>query len=122
MTAEQWARLSQDVDCGLRRGAWYRTASVTSTEVLLFVGGKQRSFSRETMEITAEQPSRWTVVVGLSNSRTIPARWSRGYTVCPGCRMRQLPLGRPRVLRCERCNGLFDVAWDEGYLAGGHRH
>jgi hypothetical protein len=122
MTAEQWARLSQDVDCGLRRGAWYRAETVSPSEVLLLVGGKRRSFARGTMEVSPVPPSRWTVVSGLSNSRVIPIRWSKGYAVCPACRMRQLPLGRPQALRCERCNGLFEVAWDEAYLSGGHRH
>jgi hypothetical protein len=116
MPAEQWARLSEDIDCGLRRGAWYRAVAVTPKEVLILVHGKERPFSRDTLEVIDNPPFRWTVVSGASNSGLIPVRWGKGYVVCPGCRMRQLPLGRPQVLRCERCNGAFEIAWDEPYL------
>ncbi len=119
MANELWARLCEDIDCGLRRGAWYRTVSVSPLEALLLVHGKERSFSRDTLEIIDSPPYRWTVVRGASNAGLIPMRWGRGYVVCPGCRMRQLPMGRPRVLRCERCNGLFEIAWDEPYLQKG---
>ena len=117
MPAELWARLSQDVDCGLRRGAWYRTVYVGLAEVSLIVHGKERAFDRDTLEVIDTPPYRWTVVTGAANTTVIPPRWSKGYVVCPSCRMRQLPLGQPEVLRCERCNGLFEIAWDEAYLA-----
>ena len=117
MNAEQWARLSKDLDCGLRRGAWYRTVSVGTSEVALAVHGQTRSVARGSLEIVASRPTRWTIVSNARNAAVIPARWARGYAVCPSCRMRQLPMGRPRRLRCEGCNGLFDVAWDEPYLS-----
>ena len=116
MPAEQWARLSEDIDCGLRRGAWYRAVSVSPSEVLLLVHGKEKPFARDTLEVIDSPPFRWTLVTGASNAGLIPVRWGKGYVVCPGCRMRQLPLGRPQVLRCERCNGAFEIAWDEPYL------
>jgi hypothetical protein len=117
MNSVQWARLSRDMDCGLRRGAWYRTIAVGSAEVALAVHGKTRSISRNALEIVSTKPTRWTVVANAGNATLIPARWARGYAVCPNCRMRQLPMGRPQLLRCDGCNGLFEVAWDEPYLS-----
>jgi len=116
MTGVLWARLSEDVDCGLRRGAWYETITVRPSEAFLSIGGEPRPFDRRHLEIVTTRPTRWTVVANLSNSNRIPPRWARGYAVCPNCRMRQLPMGRPHTLRCEGCNGLFEVAWDEPYL------
>ncbi len=38
------------------------------------------------------------------------------YGVCPNCRERVPLRERLTVLRCTRCNGAFDVAWEEQYL------
>ena len=118
MPAEQWARLCEEVDCGLRRGAWYRVVSVGPSEVAVSVCGEKRPVSRQSLEIVTTPPPRWTVVA-FSRKVAVPTRWARDYAVCPSCRTRQLPVGQPNKLRCDRCNGLFEVAWDESYLAGG---
>ncbi len=111
-----WARLREDIDCGMRRGAWYDTVSVGQFEISLAVHGQERTFSRDTFDIVATRPTRWTIVVNASNASVIPARWAKGYAVCPQCAMRQLPMGRPQALRCDGCNGLYEVAWEETYL------
>ena len=116
MQAARWARLCEDVDCGVRRGAWYETVSVGQFEVSVAVHGQERTFARDTFEIVSTRPTRWTIVINANNAPVIPARWPRGYAVCPQCAMRQLPMGRPQVLRCDGCNGLYEVAWDEPYL------
>ena len=111
-----WARLSQDVDCGLRRGGWYPAVSVGRTEVVLRVRGKHQAFRRFLLEVSPIGPTRWTIVTNAGNSDQIPAQWSRGYAVCPSCRWRQLLLGHPSTMRCEGCYEEFEVDWDEIYL------
>ncbi len=117
MSPAQWARLSEDVDCGLRRGAWYPALKQEKESVLIEVGGRRRSFSRGIFEIVASAPSRWTIVSHAGNENLIPARWNEGYAVCPCCRTRQLLLGHPAAMQCERCEDRFEIAWNEGYLA-----
>lgn len=111
-----WARLSRDVDCGLRRGAWYETVALGRSEALIAVHGQQRFLPLVYLEIVADPPTHWTVVAQATNATVIPARWAKGYAVCPACRYRQLPMGRPPTLRCDDCQKLFDVAWDQPYL------
>ena len=116
MPADRWARLSDDIECGLRRGAWYRALARNWTEALLEVHSEARRVPLEQLEVVDERPDRWTVVARASNARVIPSRWSRGYAVCPNCTYRQLPIGRPTRLRCDECGHVYDVAWDEPYL------
>jgi hypothetical protein len=117
MADQQWARLREDVDCGLRRGAWYQTVARGWTEALLEVHGKQRSVPLRHLELVDVRPNWWTVVSGASNASVIPARWAKGYAVCPQCSFRQLPVGHPSRLRCDDCSGVFDVAWNKPYLS-----
>ncbi len=116
MPVTGWARLRRDVDCGLRRGAWYETMALGRTEALIAVHGQQRFLPLRHLEIVSNPPTHWTIVAHASNATVIPARWAKGYAVCPACRHRQLPMGRPPRLRCDDCQGLFDVAWDHAYL------
>jgi hypothetical protein len=116
MSKTRWARLCQDVDCGLRRGAWYRATNLTQSEVVVQVNGRQKSVPLRHMEITADRPTRWTVVANAGNADLIPRFWAKGYAVCPNCTYRQLILGRPQAMRCDDCEGLFEVAWDQPYL------
>lgn len=115
MPIERWARLSDDIDCGLRRGAWYRAIARGWTQALLEVHDERRMVPLEVLELTDQRPDRWTVVAQAANAAVIPNRWSRGYAVCPNCTYRQLPIGRPSRLRCDECGHTYDVAWDELY-------
>ena len=116
MQTTQWARLQQDVDCGLRRGAWYPTVVLGWTRVLLDVHGKRRSVPFHYLEIVENRPDYWTVVRRAGNATLIPERWAKGYVVCPSCSYRQLPIGRPAKLRCDHCQEVHEVAWDKPYL------
>ena len=109
--------MRQDIDCGLRRGAWYQTVVRGWTEALLEVHGKQRSIPLRYLEIVPMRPDWWTIVSHAGNATVIPERWAKGYAVCPRCSYRQLPIGRPSKLRCDDCNGVFEVAWNKPYLA-----
>ena len=112
----QWVRLSEDVDCGLRRGGWYLATSVGQSEVVLQLHGKQRFFPREYFEVSTAGPTRWTIVTRAGNSAHIPTQWSKGYGVCPSCRWRQLIFGHPTTMLCEGCYEEFELDWDTLYL------
>ena len=116
MTEDKWARLQEDIDCGLRRGAWYRAVQLGAVEVTLDVNRNAQAFPRCQFEIRLGRPTRWTVVGRPRNAVRIPASWGTRYAVCPSCRTRQPPMGRPPSMRCDKCNGLFEVAWEESYL------
>lgn len=117
MPAQQWARLQTDVNCGLRRGAWYTVVSVRPRELVLRIEGKSMAVPRTLLELRMTPPSRWTVVPAPRDATGLPGGWSADYAVCPNCRHRAQLQGRPATLRCPGCNGLFEVAWDEPYLA-----
>jgi hypothetical protein len=121
MASEQWARLRRDKACGLRLGAWYRVSRASSDIVVIAVGRDEIPVSRGGMEVLGTRPAVWSVVDRRAGSRSLSARWGTCYTVCPNCRERQLPLGRPRKQRCEKCNQVFEVAWDEPVFGGNFR-
>lgn len=112
MPPVRWARLSRDVECGLRRGAWYRATGLTRSEVVVRVNGEHRTVPLRHMEITADRPTSWTLVRGGGRARALSAFWARGYAVCPRCSHRQLLAGYPSSMRCDECDRLFPVSWD----------
>ena len=116
MALQQWARLQADVNIRLRRGAWYRILKLGAAEVVLEVNRQPLSVTRTLLQIVQVPPSRWSVVPAPRNARRFPASWGERYAVCPACRARSPLEGRPTTMRCTRCNGLFEVAWNEPYL------
>ncbi len=116
MPRTRWARLSQDVDCGLRRGAWYPATLLSQTQVALEIDGRLFAYPVRQLEVTTVPPDRWTVVANVGNASVIPRFWAKGYAVCPRCSSRQLLTGRPPSMRCDACDGLFEIYWDEAYL------
>jgi hypothetical protein len=119
MAAKLWVRLSEDVDCGLRRGGWYEAVAVEQNEVVLKLEDRERSFPRHLFEVSPIGPTRWTVVSRAGNSMRIPTLWTKGYAVCPACRWRQLVFGQPTTMLCEGCYQEFEIDWDELYLKVG---
>ncbi len=119
MPAVQWARLQEDVNCQLRRGAWYKLSKLTSFEAVVEVKGKQIAVPRRVLQILPTPVLHWTVVPSPRNAPRFPTSWGPRYAVCPNCRDRAPLQGQPTTMRCHRCNGLFEVAWNEPYLAVG---
>ena len=115
--AFQWARLQVNTPSPLRRGAWYRILKLTSMEATLNVRGKPLAVPRAQLQLSSEPVLQWTVVPAPRSSPRFPTSWGPRYGVCPSCRSRAQLVDHPTAMRCERCNGLFDVAWDEHYLA-----
>jgi hypothetical protein len=118
MAEIQWARLQADVQCGLRRGAWYRVLRLGAREAILDVHRTPRPVDRALLEFSPTPPTRWSVVLDPRSQAALPD-FPTEYAVCPNCRTRATMMGQPSILRCPRCNGLFEVVWEEPDPAGG---
>jgi hypothetical protein len=118
MASEQWARLCEDVCCGLRRGAWYKVVFAGTKHVAVDAEKLRVCLPRRVLEIVDERPALWTVVIHTHESYSFPPDQGRHYVVCPSCRERQMPVGRPWALRCQKCNGLYEVNWYEPITVG----
>ena len=118
MTNERlYARLREDVNIRLRRGAWYRVLKVEGLKAILQVGDRHVLVAAALLEIVKRPPPRWTVVTQTpSTARKAPRALAERYGVCPSCGDRAALAGRVRRLRCNSCKFEFEVAWDEGYL------
>lgn len=115
MSVTQWARLNTDVQCDLRRGAWYRVVQLRSLEAVLDVHGKRIVLGRRFLDVAARPPAEWAIIQRPRNAVRIPPSWGESYAVCPNCRNRAPVSGRPSKMRCGRCNGLFEISWDRPY-------
>ena len=111
-----WARLRVDVNCALRRGAWYCVLRLTRDKVVLDVTNEQVPVQRRLLKTVFAQPSRWTVVPRPSDAIHLPTHWGTRYVVCPACQGRAPIRSYPLELACPHCHQIFAVAWDEHYL------
>lgn len=110
-----WARLQADLNCNLRRGAWYRLIKADGLAALVDVRGKPVPVVRAFLQMSNTPPRKWTVVPRPRNvPRSIPV--APHYAVCPSCRDRVSLHGRPSRLMCGRCAVEYAVDWDEHYL------
>ena len=110
----QWARVRGDVNCQVRRGAWYEVLRLTPDEAILEVVNRPFSVPRSALlQIVPLRPQRWSVVARPSDAVMVPLSWGSRYAVCPGCRLRVPLKGYPSEIRCSRCDGVFAVAWDD---------
>ena len=114
MRGHQWARLKPGVEAKIRRGAWYRVLRLGSAEAVLEVNRQPTPVPRALLTFAANPPLAWAIVPRSAHSPRLPENWGDTYLVCPACRERaQLLDSRPATQRCSRCNGLFEIHWDE---------
>jgi len=113
MATGQWARLRPAEPGKLRRGAWYRVVRLTAAEAVLDVNGTLTVFPRPSLEILPTPPTRWTVVPRPPQSARLPIAWGPRYGVCPNCRTRARLEQRASSMRCPKCNGFFDIGWED---------
>lgn len=109
----QWARVRGDVNCTVRRGAWYEVLRLTADEAILDVDTRPFRVARSSLQVVPRRPQRWSVVARPSDAVNMPLSWGSRYGVCPGCRHRAPLKTHPTELRCGRCGGVFSVAWDD---------
>ncbi|HUL49471.1 MAG TPA: hypothetical protein VLT79_05575 [Gemmatimonadales bacterium] len=119
MPGFKWARLQADVNCALRRGAWYRVRHVTGLEAIVEVNRLPQAVPSFLLQIVSTPPKRWTVVPRPREASRFAGALGARYAVCPSCRERTAlkPSSRPpRALTCDRCRGEYEIDWTEGYL------
>jgi hypothetical protein len=109
----QWARVRGDLNCNVRRGAWYEVLRLTPDEAILAVDNRVFRVRRFSLQIVPLRPQRWSVVARPSDAVMVPLSWGSRYAVCPGCRGRAPLKGHPTEIQCSRCDGAFAVAWDD---------
>lgn len=119
MTELLWARLTGDIPCGLRRGAWYRVIRRTTLEAILDVGHRPTTIACEHLEFTSVRPERWTVVERPGVYAGLAALWGACYGVCPNCSHRAPLQQRGAEARCPKCGETSLIAWPASQPAGG---
>ncbi len=113
--APQWARVRGEMNCYIRRGAWYEVLRLTPEEVVLEVNRQPVRVERSALQIVPLRPQNWSVVARPRDSVDMPMGWGSPYVVCPGCSHRQYLSGQPTELPCDKCGGVFAIAWDDPY-------
>src|SRR2546430_11147772 len=88
MPGMQWGRLQVDVNCRLRRGAWYRVKEVASLNAVLDVNRQLLAVPHYLIQVISAPPRRWSVVPRPQNARVLPHDWGATYGVCPSSRER----------------------------------
>lgn len=117
MNERLYARLREDVNVRLRRGAWYRVLKLQDLKAILEVSGKPVKVASALLEIVRRPPPRWTVVTPTGNgTKKSPPSLAQRYGVCPSCGERAPLPRRIARLRCAYCKWEFEIAWDEDYL------
>jgi len=112
----RWARLRVDVNCGLRRGAWYPVVRLAKDRVVLEVTDDRVPVPRRLLQTVFSRPVQWSIVPLPEDAVNVPSDWGTRYVVCPACHARASLSGHPMDITCARCSGAFQVAWDEHYL------
>ena len=117
MTERLYARLCENVNLQIRRGAWYRVLKLEDLYATLEVNKRPVPVAQALLEVVKRPPAKWTVVQQRASwIATPPAGFAGEYGVCPSCTERA-PLTRgAKRMGCPSCKWEFEVAWEERYL------
>ena len=111
--APRWAQVKGDVNCRVRRGAWYQVAQLTQDVAVLRFGERSVSVPRDMLHIELVRPRRWSVVRRPYDAVDVPRSWGARYGVCFACQHR-MPLDYDVTeARCDRCHATGPIAWRE---------
>ena len=117
MMEKLYARLTENVNLRMRRGAWYKVLKTDDIHSILEVNGRPIEVATALIQIVKRPPPKWTVVEPRDSMvKKTPARLGTAYGVCPSCQERAPLPKKAKRLRCPSCKWEFEVAWDEGYL------
>src|SRR2546425_1335254 len=116
MAGMRWARLQEDVDCKMRRGAWYRVTQVTGLKAIVEVNRQPLAVPSYAIEIVATPPRCWTVVPLPRRASRLATELGPRYGVCPSCRHRAPLEQRARALTSTRFPRPLDVPRGRNYL------
>ncbi len=111
-----WARLRVDVNCGLRRGAWYPVVRLAKDRAVLDVTDDRVPVPRRLLQTVFARPFHWSIVPLPEDAVDVPSDWGTRYVVCPACQARARLSGHPADMPCPHCGQTFQVNWDEHYL------
>src|SRR5436309_14678201 len=103
----QWARLQVDMNCRVRRGAWYRVADLTPAEARLDVNREQIPVPRAALKIASAPPQYWTIVGRPRDARSLPVQACDSCVVCSGVGNRMALKGARHTMRSARCECFF---------------
>src|SRR6266566_1453940 len=104
-----WARLRVDVNCGLRRGGWYRVVQVTGVEAVLEVTPEPVPVPRRLIETVFRRPFRWSIVPRPRDARNVPSGWGDRYGVVPVGSRPAPNEGPSRGPACPKGHGVFGI-------------
>lgn len=68
----QWARVRGDLNCHVRRGAWYEVLCLAADEAILEVVNRPFSVPRSSLQIVPLRPHQWSVVARPSDAVMVP--------------------------------------------------
>src|SRR5437899_12181408 len=106
----RWARLRVDVNCGLRRGAWYPVVRFVKDRAVLDVTDDRVPVARGLLQTTFTQPLHWSIVPLPADAINVPSDWGGRYVVCPACHARAPLSGHPVDLTCPQYVVVFRIA------------
>ena len=115
--APLYARLCENVNLHIRRGAWYRVLKQDDLHATLEVNKRPVAVAKAMLEFVKRPPAKWTVVQQRASwIGTPPAGFTNEYAVCPSCTERAVLAAGTKRMPCPSCKWEFEVAWDEHYL------
>src|SRR3989475_11007549 len=85
MTGMRWARLQEDVDCKMRRGAWYRVTQVTGLKAIVEANRQPLAVPSYAIEIVATPPRCWSVVPLPRRAPRLATQLGPRYGAAPSC-------------------------------------
>src|SRR2546422_9348864 len=80
--APQWARVRGDLNCNVRRGAWYEVVRLTPEEGVLDVNQRTVIIARPSVQVVPIRPQRWSVVARPQDAGNLPLSWGSRCAVC----------------------------------------
>jgi hypothetical protein len=117
MNERMYARLCENVNLHIRRGAWYRVLKQDDLYATLEVNKKAVPVAKAMLEFVKRPPAKWTVVQQRASwIGTPPTGFTSEYAVCPSCTERAPLAAGTKRMPCPSCKWEYDVAWNEHYL------